>query len=1312
MAIERKQFTGGLNSDTEDRLVPNGDYRYALNCRLSKSDGSNEGSVENTKGNSLVNFKLPEGINRVIGSFDNISTNKVFFFLFNNYRNHTIYEYDVSNNTTTIVLQSRILNFQSTAYINDADMIDDVLLFNDRVNPPRMINVERMKSGGYPLPLTEDLINVIVSAPGFPPEAEYSDEPDVKSNNVRGKMFQFRYKYVYADNQESAWSPISKTPLPENEASFRPFLYYPTNINNVINVEVELSNDYVKKIKIAAREGNTGDFFLVADLDKDVLGLTSSQNTSYIYKFYNDEVYTSIDNEGSSGMRLFDNVPQLADSMSLIDGNRLSFGGVTENYDPVDVDIDIKVNQEVSEQVPPPNITHPLNAQHYNSHGFDFFHYIPSEDVLLKTINGVDYRLLGISKQTGRPSPTSSALVVNNGTLTPAPFGAQGTGYYGSNFNTAPFQGGVVRDRAIKIQNTGTGKTIFCGDSAVNEIIIDDPQASGIRFVLSVRIEYINIGENDAQKTQYLNVQYTSVPGDTAADICNALKNQLILLGTFTNNFIDIKADKTQTILFPGGWSYGNQAAVPSGKAMLRINGEAYVPGSKSTPGSPSWITAAGPGTGALYYMTSSLIAYSDWTTRSNKSLKKGATHSIGMVYMDSPNRSGLTNLMPQKTFYVPFFTEMDIPNGSVPNDTTLTVNINHTPPEWADRYQFVYSGNQTVDYLPGASGYKGFIHFKLKNVATSNTPGAKECTIQNIIDYNDFVPEDIDLGYSYTKGDRIRFISNPISAGNVPYLQDYRDVEVVSFDNTTNKLTFKDPGIPVSDNMLVEIYTPKKKEENLVYVEVGECYPIENGKHLGNVQDQTHTSPAIVDLLDIGDVYLRYRIDPIGAVVEDYSYSDYYVSDSWDKGRPNIVDKNIKRTKRKSTIRFSNPYIPSTNINGLSEFDDFSFEEYEQQYGTIERMYAQDKDLIVFQNLKVGKVRIGQTTLYGNEGNAISTLKSQDKVLSDIVYYQGEFGIGKNPESFAVYGNRLYFTDVPRGAVLRLGGDGITPISEYLMHNYFNDAFKKLINDNKIYKIFGVYDVRFDEYIISIQSDVQEINVDKAALELNPTIPVVGDILEPFDSGESSEPTPPEGSEVQSRFAGSSSSAETGEVGEAVEVEEVVGFEDTLSFSEIKKRWVTFYSYVPDYMVSNNIDLITFKDGAMYRHNKNALYNNFYGIQDNMVIRFLSNVEPTLIKFYNNIFTESTHPFAMTQATNQFGQKTSLIESDFVDDEGVYKSELLMDENTPNVANPLIEGDNIRCHSLDISLQNSEAELVKLFGVGIGLNPSQLTGK
>ena len=47
---------------------------------------------------------------------------------------------------------------------------------------------------------------------------------------------------------------------------------------------------------------------------------------------------------------------------------------------------------------------------------------------------------------------------------------------------------------------------------------------------------------------------------------------------------------------------------------------------------------------------------------------------------------------------------------------------------------------------------------------------------------------------------------------------------------------------------------------------------------------------------------------------------------------------------------------------------------------------------------------------LFNADGNANVT--SNTNVLGQATPYAGEFGISKNPESFADYGFRLYFTD------------------------------------------------------------------------------------------------------------------------------------------------------------------------------------------------------------------------------------------------------------------------------------------------------------
>ena len=62
--------------------------------------------------------------------------------------------------------------------------------------------------------------------------------------------------------------------------------------------------------------------------------------------------------------------------------------------------------------------------------------------------------------------------------------------------------------------------------------------------------------------------------------------------------------------------------------------------------------------------------------------------------------------------------------------------------------------------------------------------------------------------------------------------------------------------------------------------------------------------------------------------------------------------------------------------------------------------------------------------------------------VIGQTVPYLGEYGISKNPESFATYGFQKYFADANRGIIGRLSRDGITEISSYGMKDYFRDSF------------------------------------------------------------------------------------------------------------------------------------------------------------------------------------------------------------------------------------------------------------------------------
>ena len=77
MAIDKRIFTGGLDRDSDERLVRNGDYRFALNVRNVSSDGDEVGTIQNVQGNLAVSYTLPSGNNLVIGSVEHSASSSV-----------------------------------------------------------------------------------------------------------------------------------------------------------------------------------------------------------------------------------------------------------------------------------------------------------------------------------------------------------------------------------------------------------------------------------------------------------------------------------------------------------------------------------------------------------------------------------------------------------------------------------------------------------------------------------------------------------------------------------------------------------------------------------------------------------------------------------------------------------------------------------------------------------------------------------------------------------------------------------------------------------------------------------------------------------------------------------------------------------------------------------------------------------------------------------------------------------------------------------------------------------------------------------
>jgi hypothetical protein len=183
-------------------------------------------------------------------------------------------------------------------------------------------------------------------------------------------------------------------------------------------------------------------------------------------------------------------------------------------------------------------------------------------------------------------------------------------------------------------------------------------------------------------------------------------------------------------------------------------------------------------------------------------------------------------------------------------------------------------------------------------------------------------------------------------------------------------------------------------------------------------------------------------------------------------------IDSPFKQKTNKSGLIYSGLYNSRNGINNLNQFNtgEKITKELNTEYGSIQKLHARDTDLIAFCEDKVLKILANKDALFNADGNV--NLVSTNNVLGQAVPYAGEFGISKDPESFATNGNRIYFADKARNSVLRLSRDGLTVISNKGMKSYFRSK----INAQAL-PIVGTYDAYSDQYIISFDnSDVDKI--------------------------------------------------------------------------------------------------------------------------------------------------------------------------------------------------------------------------------------------
>ena len=149
--LKRSFRMGKMNKDLDERLIPNGEYRDALNIQVAGSEGSDVGTAQNILGNKLA---YSSSINisgaKCIGSVRDTANDKIYWFV-SGTSVDAILEYDQYTKTVlpVVIDANGVLNFSTdNKYrIIAVNVIEDFIYWTDNNSEPKKVDIKKFKAG-------------------------------------------------------------------------------------------------------------------------------------------------------------------------------------------------------------------------------------------------------------------------------------------------------------------------------------------------------------------------------------------------------------------------------------------------------------------------------------------------------------------------------------------------------------------------------------------------------------------------------------------------------------------------------------------------------------------------------------------------------------------------------------------------------------------------------------------------------------------------------------------------------------------------------------------------------------------------------------------------------------------------------------------------------------------------------------------------------------------------------------------------------------------------------------------------------------
>lgn len=1194
--LQRTFLAGRMNKDLDERLVPDGEYRDAVNVTIDTSEGANIGAVQNALGNTNI-VTAKDIVNSMgvtitddlvtIGAITYEPLNLIYWWVVGS-DFEGIFEYNEITNTGLMVLGSTYgqLGLSRNNLITGANYVTDgkgggFLIWNDNLNPPRKININRCKSYDIDDPRINDDINLIMAPPLNSPYISLSNVSTntLDPNNIEDKFVYFSYRYKYLDNEYSAMSPLSAVAFDPKEL----FIDSDTGENkgmlnkfNQVEVVFETGNQFVKEIQLLVWESRTLNVKIVETINKDELSIPD--NSTYAFFFMNNKTYAALPSDQVT--RLFDNVPLKALAQEII-GGRLVMGNYTQFNDLVLSNgnfIDVNFNVDFDSE--------PVTLDPKQTWRSDR-----------------DYEI-GIAYLDDYGRMTTILTPVDGSSSNSFPGNNQSNSVY-----IPPANSHTANSLIVKIKNEApewaTGYRFFVKQSKTEYYNIFPTT-----YLVSGSYRYFLINESDRDK---IKVNGYIIFKSSGSGPTNSNKRFKVLEldykaagfnnipGALEGLYFKIKVSSTDTFFNSSSQQVNSFTGSGRGpKQGASLLGQTYTP-VDNIPGpivDTSFYSHTGDNTiqvtglQVIPHLTGST---GDW--RISVEILSGNqfrwTSHPNLSSWSAPIQitTGIINIIPLSSgvgldFSIEFQNGTYTPNDRwVFNIRNAGWNLNGTPtatnqngfglPVW-DGTPFMssmldpntYGGHAILKtespIFPGAQ-IDIEIEFDSDPQNPQRATGVQSFTSQNYYStfeewfyesgaFSSFIQYNQSNTNIGSKGVVFRYGNSYSNIGNPTSNQIWQSPSPNSGDlymliqgfgngngNTRNeiKANIKITQTPTNNRLTAE--TVPANDDLDIFYEMSRTYPIESGMHLSLWHyDESIVIGLNTKLVQNGNKYPHYfsvgdtvyitstnlpantpftvtaapdrytiYIDVVapsnqpggvsnndldqdqtgslnGAIVKinntDNKNSDYNAyaygngvesnrildtfNEPWLKYslRASAVIEDYEQQVKDASLTYSGLYRWDSSINRLNEFNLSlaNFKNLDKNFGSVQKLYARTTDLLVLHQDKITSVLYGKNLLVDAVGG--SSVASVPEVLGTQIALPYEFGISSNPESFATWGNEIYFADARRGVVLEMVGDQVMEISRMGMSDYFRDELKSTPNFAKL----GGYDPYNHNYVIA----------------------------------------------------------------------------------------------------------------------------------------------------------------------------------------------------------------------------------------------------